>query len=173
MMPTSAPLPPSAASAQVVPFPGTEFAIAHPKALLPSPANIRARNQATGHPKANNPNRPPVVKIPELGLLVKYGRFVTRAEVEAQRFVYLQLQDRVPVPEVMGWAEDAGQGFIYMALINAPTLAARWDSLAELERRDLCGELHDMVQAWRGLKQDPGDAYIGKWLCRSDTLKHG
>jgi hypothetical protein len=42
-----------------------------------------------------------------------------------QRYVYQQLQGRVPMPEVMGLAEDGNQIFIYMALINAPTLAAR------------------------------------------------
>ncbi|KAK4249249.1 kinase-like domain-containing protein [Corynascus novoguineensis] len=154
-------VPPSAASMPVTPFPNTGFAAAHPKTLLPSPASIRARNIATKHPDATNPNRPPPVKISELGLIVKYGLFVTRAEADAQRFAYQQLQGRVPVPEVIGWAEDAGQGFLYMNLINAPTLSARWRSLTEAERTALCGELREMVQAWRQLKQNPDDTYVG------------
>ncbi|KAL2022637.1 hypothetical protein VTK56DRAFT_4981 [Thermocarpiscus australiensis] len=158
-MQTSA--PPSTASTPVAPFPGTGFTKAHPSTLLPSPASIRARNKATGHPDANDPNGPPLVRIPELGLLVKYGYFVTLAEVEGQRYVYQHLQSRVPVPEVMGWAEDAGQGFIYMALINAPTLAARWNSQTEPEETALCKELKAMVEAWRGLKQNPEDIYTG------------
>ncbi|KAK3295439.1 kinase-like domain-containing protein [Chaetomium fimeti] len=164
MAPSKTRTPSPAAPAYVTaiaPFPGTTFAKSHPTTLLPSPAEIRARNKATGHPKANNPNRPPPVRVPELGLLVKYGTKVTRAEVEAQRYVYRQLQGRVPVPEVMGWAEDAGQGFIYMALVNAPTLAARWTRLTEPERQAICRELKGMVQAWRGLKQDPREVYIG------------
>ena len=149
-------------SAAPNPLPCTGFTKAHPGTLLPSPAEIRERNKATGHPEANNKNRPPPVRVPELGLLVKYGTQVTRAEVEAQRYVYQQLTGLVPVPEVLGWAEDDDQGFIYMALVDAPTLAARWNSLSESERAAICGELRDMVQAWRGLKQDPGDIYIGE-----------
>ncbi|KAK3307471.1 kinase-like domain-containing protein [Chaetomium strumarium] len=162
-MPTSRTPPtlPPAASAQVAPFHGTSFTEAHPNRLLPSPAEIRERNKATGHPKANDPNRPPPVRIPELGLLVKYGTQVVRAEVEAQRYVYKHLQGRVPVPEVMGWAEDSGQGFIYMALVNAPTLAERWDGFTDPVRQTICRELRSMVQAWRGLRQDPSDVYIG------------
>ncbi|KAL2143330.1 hypothetical protein VTI28DRAFT_10573 [Corynascus sepedonium] len=147
--------------AAVAPFPGTAFTNAHSNIFLPSPADARRRNEATGHPIANDKNGPPPVRIPELGLIVKYGTQVTRAEVEAQRYVYQQLKGRVPVPEVMGWAEDAGQGFIYMALVDAPILAARWTRLTEPEKQAICEELKGMVQAWRGLKQDPGDVYIG------------
>ncbi|AEO56597.1 hypothetical protein MYCTH_2301694 [Thermothelomyces thermophilus ATCC 42464] len=153
--------PTSAASARVELFRETQFTKTHPKQPLPSPASIRERNRKTGHPDATDPNGPPPVKIPELGLLVKYGRFVTRAELEAQRYVFKHLQGRVPVPEVFGWAQDDGQGFIYMALVDAPTLAARWSSLNEGEKRALCKELKGMVKAWRGLKQDPRDIYIG------------
>lgn len=148
--------------AAVAPFPGTAFTNAHSNIFLPSPADARRRNEATGHPNANDKNGPPPVRIPELGLIVKYGTQVTRAEVEAQRYVYQQLKGRVPVPEVMGWAEDTGQGFIYMALVDAPTLAARWTRLTEPEKQAICEELKGMVQAWRGLKQDPGDVYIGE-----------
>jgi hypothetical protein len=152
-----------AASAPPNPLPGTGFTNANPGTPLPSPAEIRERNKATGRPEANNKNRPPPVRVPELGLLVKYGTQVTRAELDAQRYVYQHLTGRVPVPEVVGWAEDDDQGFIYMALIDAPTLAARWNSLSEFEREAICGELRDMVQAWKGLKQESGDIYIGEW----------
>ncbi|KAK3997426.1 kinase-like domain-containing protein [Cladorrhinum sp. PSN332] len=152
---------PLTASAQVIPFSGTAFTETYPDTPLPPPADIRARNEATGHPGAQNPNRPPPVILPELGLIVKYGRMVKRSEVEAQRYAHQQLQGLVPVPEVMGWAEDSGQGFIYMALIDAPTLAARWNSLTESEKQAICSELKGMVQAWRSLEQDPEDVYIG------------
>ncbi|KAK4098466.1 kinase-like protein [Parathielavia hyrcaniae] len=98
---------------------------------------------------------------PKLGLVVKHGLLVTRAELDAQLYAYHALQNRVPAPEVVGWTEDDGQGFLYMELINAPTLSARWSSLAELERRALCTELKEMVRAWRGLEQDLNDVYVG------------
>lgn len=165
-------IPPVASPDWVPPFPGTSFTQAHPNTLLPSPADVRARNIATGHPKATNLNWPPPVRIPELGLFVKYGTQVTRTELEAQLYVYQQLQGLVPAPEVMGWAEDAGQGFIYMELIDAPTLAARWNGLNESEKLSICSQLKSIVQVWRGLEQDLGDVYIGKqeWHLRP---KHG
>jgi hypothetical protein len=76
---------------------------------------------------------------------------VTRAEFEAQRYAHERLQGRVPVPEAFGWVEDyaegARQGFMYMALANAPTLAAPWNGLTELDRQALCSELTRMVHA--------------------------
>ncbi len=39
------------------------------------------------------------------------------------------------MPEVMCSAEGDGQGFIYMALIHAPTLEARWNGFVESERQ--------------------------------------
>ncbi|KAK4240883.1 hypothetical protein C8A03DRAFT_41618 [Achaetomium macrosporum] len=122
-------LPPSPAPASPKPTPTCCF--------LHRPRSERAIKR-TGHPKATDPNWPQPVRIPELGLLVKYGTQVTRAEVEAQRYVYKQVQGRVPVPEVMGWAEDSGQGFIYME------------------------QLHRPCAAWRGLRQDLCDFYIGE-----------
>ncbi|KAK0714409.1 kinase-like domain-containing protein [Apiosordaria backusii] len=153
--------PPANLSPEVVPFPDTEFASNYPGKLLPSSADIRARNEATGHPRATNRNTPPPVRIPELGLLVKYGTKVTETEMETQRYVYRRLQGLVPVPQVLGWAEDDHQGFIYMSLIDAPTLAERWNGLSESERHSICHELHELVQRWRELEQDPEEVYIG------------
>ncbi|KAF4961197.1 hypothetical protein FGADI_434 [Fusarium gaditjirri] len=128
---------------------------------LPSPAEIRALNEATGHYRAKSLNRPPPVIIPSLGLAVKYGTDVTAAEAETQVMLHERLRDQVPIPEVFGWTEDEGQRFIYMSLIEGDTLQIRFGTMEEGERQAVCNELKDMANAWRALSQDETDIYIG------------
>lgn len=71
--------------------------------------------------------------IPSIGLAVKYGADVTVLEALTQVEVREQLQGQVPIPEVFGWAEDGGQRFIYMSLIQGETLLERWSDLSENE----------------------------------------
>ncbi|KFA72234.1 hypothetical protein S40288_07373 [Stachybotrys chartarum IBT 40288] len=103
-------------------FPQSSFFQERRATALPSPAEIRALNEASGHCRAASLNHPPPVIIPSLGLAIKYGADITIAEVEAQVLMYKRLQGRVPVPEVFGWAEDSGQQFIYMSLVEGDTL---------------------------------------------------
>ncbi|KAL1894959.1 hypothetical protein Cpir12675_003453 [Ceratocystis pirilliformis] len=128
---------------------------------LPSPAEIRALNEASGHWRAASLNHPPPVIVPSLGLAVKYEANVTIAEVEAQVLMRERLQGRVPVPEVFGWDEDSGQEFIYMSLVEGDTLQARFSTTSESERQAVCKELRSMMNAWRALTQE-SDRYIGK-----------
>ncbi|RNJ59268.1 hypothetical protein D7B24_003024 [Verticillium nonalfalfae] len=93
--------------------------------------------------------------------MVKYGGDVTLTEVSTQRMVHEQLLGQVPIPEVFGWTEDKDQGFIYMSLIEGDTLEQRWIDLNETERQAICAELKPMVKAWRGLKQDGQEPYVG------------
>ncbi|RSL40831.1 hypothetical protein CEP54_016001 [Fusarium duplospermum] len=124
---------------------------------LPSPAEIRALNEASCHHRLNHPS--PVL-VPSLGLAVKYGADVTIAEVETQILMRKKLRGRVPIPEVFGWAEDGGQNFIYMSLVRGDTLQARFSTMDESERQAVCKELRSMANAWRALTQEP-DIYIG------------
>ncbi|KAF4441581.1 phosphotransferase family protein [Fusarium austroafricanum] len=142
-------------------FPQSSF-FQEPRATaLPSPAEIRALNEASGHYRASSLNHPPPVITPSLGLAVKYGADVTIAEVEAQLLMRERLQGRVPVPEVFGWAEDSGQQFIYMSLIKGDTLQAIFSTMNESERQAVCKELRSLVNAWRALTEE-SDSYIGK-----------
>lgn len=102
------------------------------------------------------------VPRPSLGLLVKYGADVTISETRTQILLRDHLQDQVPIPEVFGWAEDTGQRFIYMSLIEGETLQERWGTMNEVERRAVCDELSYMVKAWRALKQDWDGRYVGE-----------
>ncbi|RYO76718.1 hypothetical protein DL763_010230 [Monosporascus cannonballus] len=128
---------------------------------LPTPEEVRAINESTGHVRSTNFNRPPPVIVPSLGLVVKYGADVTIVEAQTQMMVREQLQDRVPVPEVFGWAEDGDQRFIYMSLIQGETLGERWPGMNEIERKAVCEELKQMVNAWRTLKYGGHNRYVG------------
>ncbi|KAG9254520.1 kinase-like domain-containing protein [Emericellopsis atlantica] len=141
-------------------FPQSSFFQERRAPALPSPAEIRTLNEASGDYRAASFNRPSPVLIPSMGLAVKYGADITIAEVEAQVFMFDRLQGRVPVPEVFGWAEGGGQYFLYMSLIEGDTLQARCSTMNESERQAVCKELRSMVNAWRALTQEP-DRYIG------------
>ncbi|KAK2005649.1 kinase-like protein [Colletotrichum eremochloae] len=125
---------------------------------LPAPAEVRARNEELG---VASFDRPPPVIFSSLGLLVKYGGKVKLLEAQTQMMIHKQLQGKVPVPEIFGWVEDSGQGFIYMALIEGATLQEKWCDMNEDERRVICEELKEMLKALRALEQDSQDRYVG------------
>lgn len=105
-------------------FPNSSFFKEQQAPALPTPAEVRALNApATQDSFRDNHRRAPTVIIPSMGLFVKYGSRVTVAEAEAQAMVYEQLRDQVLTPEVYGWAEDDGQRFIYMSIVEGDTLA--------------------------------------------------
>lgn len=130
---------------------------------LPSPNEIRALNIKSGDVRAENFYRPPPVRVPSLGLLVKYGADVTIREANAQMIAYETLRGQVPIPEVFGWVMDEGQVFIYMQLVQGDTLQARWETLDEAARLSVCTQLRCMVESWRRLPQDSRERYIGWW----------
>jgi hypothetical protein len=113
---------------------------------LPTPAEVRAINEESGNIRSIKFNRPPPVKFPSLGLIVKYGADTTVTEAETQNMVFKRLKGKVPVPEVFGWTEDGGQVFIYMSLIRGEPLEQRWGALNDEERGAVCKELNGMVK---------------------------
>jgi len=129
---------------------------------LPSPETVRETARQLGFGNTDRQGRPPPVKFPSLGLIVKYGCEVSLAEARCLVLVRKHLRT-VPVPEVYGWRMDGKQSFIYMELIAGPTLQESWDELDDDARVAICQELRTMVKAWRGLFPDVcGNApYIG------------
>lgn len=134
----------------------------HRESTLPTPVEVRAINTESGNIRGTSFNRPPPVKFPSLGLIVKYGADTTITEAETQSMVYKQLKGKVPVPEVFGWSEDGGQVFIYMSLIEGEPLEQRWGALNEEEREAVCKELNSMVKSWRSLEHPGQVLYVGK-----------
>lgn len=145
-------------------FPESSFFKEKRASALPTPAEIRAINKKSGDVFATDFNRPPPVRIPSLGLFVKYGADITVIEAATQVIIREQLHGQVPIPEVFGWTEDGDQLFIYMASIEGKTLLERWCDMNKHERRTVCHQLQYMVKAWRALTQDQCDRYIGKWV---------
>lgn len=146
-------------------FPESSYFTQHRAPTLPSPAEIRALNVASGNRRATAFQRPSPVSFPALGLFVKYGSEVTVTEAETQAHLLHVLSGNVPIPEVFGWIQDGGQTFICMSFIQGETLQARFCGMDERERRAVCQELRSMVNAWRSISQDKSDQYIGKF-CR-------
>ncbi|RHZ71791.1 hypothetical protein CDV55_105462 [Aspergillus turcosus] len=142
-------------------FPESSFFKEKRADALPSPADVRAINEASGNPRGTRFNRPPPVMIPSLGLVVKYGADVTIVEAQTQIMLREQFQNRVPVPEVFGWAEDARQIFVYMQFIEGGTLMERYGGLNEDEKRAISEELGRYMKMIRSLKQDLDVPYIG------------
>lgn len=129
---------------------------------LPSPTEVREAASRSSDFSVADKNRPPPVVFPNLGLLVKYGREITIAEGQCLLFIRNTLSDIVPVPEVYGWCKDDEQVFIYMELVDGITLEKSWETMTESERMAVCQQLREMINAWRGLKQEFSPPFIGE-----------
>lgn len=125
---------------------------------LPSPTEVRARAH-----KQVSAQRPPPVIFASLHLLVKYGSGLTTSEAQCLWAVGKYLKGKVPVPELYGWCRDGKDLFIYMELVQGPTLNQRWSSLTETQRTSVCEQLRSMVRSLRLLKQDPNNPFIGSF----------
>ena len=132
---------------------------------LPPPAAVREESVRQHGASVSYNNRPPPVKYPSLGLLVKYGSLVSVAEAQCLAMIRKCLPS-VPVPEVYGWQKDGVQGFIYMELVEGRTLEDCWDGLAEDDKLAVCSELHDHVSTWRRLPQAlfTDDPFVGMYI---------
>jgi hypothetical protein len=130
---------------------------------LPTPTEVKEVASLSENPRARLITRPPPVIFSHLGLLVKYGTEVTLAEGQCLLFIRNNLSEVVPVPEVYGWCKDGDQVFIYMELVNGMTLEKSWGTMIEGEKTSVCQQLHDMVDALRGVKQDSWPPFIGKF----------
>ncbi|KLU84801.1 hypothetical protein MAPG_03837 [Magnaporthiopsis poae ATCC 64411] len=106
-------------ASQPVGFPESCFFQEQRAPALPSPSEVRALNLQSGNRRGTNFRRPSPVKVPALGLLVKYGADVTQTELDTQIWV------------LFGWAEDGGRGFIYMALVDGKPLQELWLGMTE------------------------------------------
>lgn len=134
----------------------------HPPPSLPSQAEVREIAKQTADSHAYNVARPPPVRFPSMGLLVKYGSEVTIAEAQCLLFIRSQLSQTVPVPEIFGWCKNNSQVFIYMELMDGITLEKRWETMVEDDRLAICQQLRHMIDAWRGLKNGHAPPFIGE-----------
>ncbi|OAT11194.1 phosphotransferase enzyme family protein [Blastomyces gilchristii SLH14081] len=123
---------------------------------LPTAAEVGSLSeQFNKHP------RPAPVKFEHLNLLVKFGPSVAVEEALTLRMLRMSFAEKIPVPEVYGWRVYQNSVFIYMELIQGDTLHDRWDSLNELDRNFICGQLREIISSLQQIEPDPCDSFIG------------
>lgn len=121
---------------------------------LPSPQEVRERAEQDGI-DTTKASRPGPARFPELGLIVKWGEYVTITEGQCLRFLRQHLKEEVPVPAIYGWRREDGQTFLYLELISGNSMASLWHDLVESEKDLICKKLRQMVQSWRRIRQTP------------------
>jgi hypothetical protein len=125
-------------------------------AALPTPDEVR---HAATH--RVDPWKWFVVRFPFLRLIVKYGRQITIAEGQCLWAMRTLLGNTVPVPEVYGWYRDGDSTFLYMELIDAPTLKERWNTLLTSEKEEIGKQFGQMVENIRRLELPPSLSFVG------------
>ncbi|CVL07615.1 uncharacterized protein FMAN_14494 [Fusarium mangiferae] len=137
----------------------TFFARNRPGVAFPSADQVRAKSEACDHVL----HRKNTVIFELLGLVVKYGKEprVTVAEGQCLWWLHRNLPS-VPVPEIYGWIDEAGEVFLYMQLVEGVTLEKRWDSLSRQDKVGVCEQLRDMVDELRRVKREPEDEFLGQ-----------
>ncbi|KOC10934.1 phosphotransferase enzyme family protein [Aspergillus flavus AF70] len=137
-------------------FTNTSFFTTSPNRHLPTPAQVRALSK-----DIDTSCQPTPIKFRNLNLIVKFGLYVTIVEALNLWMVKKVFHDRVPVPELFGWrVDDEGYVFIYMELIEGPTLDECWNRLGAIEKRAISDQLSRMAETLRQLEQDPSDQFI-------------
>ncbi|EIT78206.1 hypothetical protein AO1008_01124 [Aspergillus oryzae 100-8] len=126
-------------------FTDTSFFTTSPNRHLPTPAQVRALSK-----DIDTSWQPTSIEFRNLNLIVKFGLYVAIVEALNLWMVKKVFHDKVPVPELFGWrVDDEDYVFIYMELIEGPTLDECWNRLGTVEKRTL-----------RQLEQDPSDQFI-------------
>ncbi|KAE8338366.1 hypothetical protein BDV24DRAFT_88554 [Aspergillus arachidicola] len=145
------------ATKKEIDFRGTSFFTTRPNRHLPTPAQVRALSEDIGRCAQPTP-----IKFENLNLIVKFGPHVTTAEALNLWMVKKVFSNNVPVPELFGWrVDDKGYVFIYMELIQGPTLQECWDDLSSMEKRGISNQLSRITKTVRRLEQDSSDQFIG------------
>ena len=126
---------------------------------FPTPEHLLSRYP---QPHTHSPAR-----FADLGLIVQWGPRVTTTEAINLWAVRKVFQEAVPVPEVYGWRVLESEGnnryvFIYMQLVQGPTLAQRWPELSWADKQAICGDLRAMLTNLRSLRDSDTQQFIGK-----------
>lgn len=125
---------------------------------FPSVDEVRACSAAAG---GGIPRRPPPAHLPTLGLLVKWGFYVSSVEGQCLWMLRRSVRCEIPVPEIYGWVKDGDDVFLFMERVAGVTLESRWDGLAPQERREICTQLHSITKSLRSIQPYAGSTYLG------------
>lgn len=133
---------------------------------LPTPTEVREWAIKSGTYQLN---RPPPVRFPKLGLLVKFGAEITIAEGQCL-WAIRRLLPSVPVPEVYGWCRDGNQVFIYMELIQGETLEKSWSELSMRNKDAVCLQLKEIIGCLGQFRQPADDRFIGNVFLNFENM---
>ncbi|KAF1996786.1 phosphotransferase enzyme family protein [Amniculicola lignicola CBS 123094] len=104
-------------------------------------------------------------KFENLGLIVKFGRQISTQEAINLWAIRKVIQNQTLVPEVYGWRVvqngEFPEVFIYMQLVQGPTLAEQWDSMLVHDKQTVCNDLHVFVSRYREFRQNESAQVIG------------
>ena len=84
-----------------------------------------------------------------------------------------KLKNRVPVPEVYGWCRDGEEVFIYMQLVEGPTLDEVMHKLPRTQLLHVMDQLRIILHELRSIGQGRGNEFLGRLLfscCRRGKL---
>ncbi|KAI1642837.1 kinase-like protein [Daldinia loculata] len=112
---------------------------------LPTPAAVL---EASSHRSSARG----IVRFDDLNLFVKYGppSYVRVEEALALRAVNKAFPDKqVPTPELFGWRVDGGKIFIYMGLVQGPTVSRSWETLTREDKESICEQLGQIIKHLR------------------------
>ncbi|KAF1979164.1 phosphotransferase family protein [Bimuria novae-zelandiae CBS 107.79] len=109
---------------------------------------------------------PRPVRFEDLGLIVKFGSHVSIMEAVNLWAIRRVFQDVIPVPEVYGWRVLEQEGkirevYIYMQLVQGPTLEQQWPELSATDKQTICSDLRAKVSCLRSLRDSESQQVIG------------
>ncbi|KAF1911620.1 phosphotransferase enzyme family protein [Ampelomyces quisqualis] len=109
---------------------------------------------------------PKPVRFEDLGLIVKFGSHITTTEAINLWAIRRVCQDTLPVPEIYGWRvlerqDGKDEVFIYMQLIQGPTLQQQWPELSATDKQAICNDLRAKVTCLRSLRDSESQQVIG------------
>lgn len=142
-----------------------------PKAQLPTPDEVVAiGTRANKETYGGYIQRPPPVRFSNLGILVKWGEYITPAEAVCLHTLRTEFGDQVPVPELYGWHDqpaDPRRGlprlvFIYMEEVIGHTLKERYESLQSEEEAAIAHQLGAMIAHLRTLRPCSSEPCVGE-----------
>jgi hypothetical protein len=132
-------------------------------AELPTPATVRKEAAKPKNLPGRWGHKRWAVPFFSMKLVVKYGPSVSIAEGQCLWAIRKSIGQQVPVPEVYGWRRDGNDVFIYMQLIEGPTLEDAWDTLAENDQAQIHQQLRHIVTSLRSLRQASHESFLGKF----------
>ncbi|KAF2818060.1 phosphotransferase enzyme family protein [Ophiobolus disseminans] len=145
-------------------FPDTAWFKTHGRTRdFPTPESLRSLFKPHQLPRP--------VRFEDLGMIVKFGSHISTTEAVNLWDIPRVFQDMIPVPEVYGWRVAKQEGntdevFIYMQLVQGPTLEEQWSKLCAGNKQMICKDIRAKSSCLRTLWDSESHQVIGS-ICHS------